>query len=138
MLSVIGAPIEDGAGLPGSIMGPAALRTAGLIRTLRELGHEVDDRGDLRLPEGIPQPVTVAGSLRNLASIVGWSRLLCRRGSGTFRAAPWRRRILAADGCASSSSDPACCSCAVWAPPTAGRGSGGRHVRALTRLGMLI
>ena len=36
--------------------------------------------------------------------------------------------MLAADGCASSSSDPACCFCAVWAP--AGRGSGGRHVRA--------
>ena len=44
--------------------------------------------------------------------------------------------MLAADGCASSSSDPACCFCGAWAP--AGRGSGGRHVRALTRLGMLI
>ena len=44
--------------------------------------------------------------------------------------------MLAADGCASSSSNPACCFCGVWAP--AGRGSGGRHVRALTRLGMLI
>jgi hypothetical protein len=28
--------------------------------------------------------------------------------------------MLAADGCASSSGNPACCSCAVWAP--AGRG----------------
>ncbi len=44
--------------------------------------------------------------------------------------------MLAADGCASSSSNPACCFCGVWAP--AGRGSGGRHVRALTGLGMLI
>jgi arginase len=78
MLSVIGAPIEDGAGVPGNIMGPAALRTAGLIRTLRDLGHEVDDRGDLILPQGIPEPVSTAGSLRNLASITGWSRLLCR------------------------------------------------------------
>jgi arginase len=77
VLSVIGAPIEDGAGVPGSVMGPAALRTAGLIRTLRDLGHEVDDRGDLRL-QGIPQPVSLAGGLRNLASVAGWSRLLCR------------------------------------------------------------
>jgi hypothetical protein len=38
----------------------------------------------------------------------------------TFRAAPSGRRMLAADGCASSLSDPACCFCAVWAP--AGRG----------------
>ncbi len=45
-------------------------------------------------------------------------------------------RMLAADGCASSSSNLACCFCGAWAP--AGRGSGGRHVRALTRLGMLI
>ena len=44
--------------------------------------------------------------------------------------------MLAADGCASSSSNLACCFYGVWAP--AGRGSGGRHVRALTRLGMLI
>jgi arginase len=78
ILSVIGAPIEDGAGVPGSIMGPAALRTAGLIRTLRDLGHEVDDRGDLRLPDGTPEPVSIPGSLRNLASVAGWSRLLCR------------------------------------------------------------
>lgn len=78
VLSVIGAPIEDGAGVPGTIMGPAALRTAGLIRTLRDLGYEVDDRGDLRLPDGTPQPVSIAGSLRNLASVAGWSRLLCR------------------------------------------------------------
>src|SRR6267143_1283493 len=78
VLSVIGAPVEDGAGVPGTIMGPAALRTAGLIRALRDLGHEVDDRGDLRLAEGTPEPLSMAGSLRNLASVAGWSRLLCR------------------------------------------------------------
>jgi hypothetical protein len=44
--------------------------------------------------------------------------------------------MLAADGCASSSSKPACCFCGVWIP--AGRESGGRHVRTLTGLGMLI
>jgi hypothetical protein len=44
--------------------------------------------------------------------------------------------MLAADGCASSSGNPACCSCGVW--PPAGRGNGGRHLRALTRLDMLI
>jgi arginase len=78
MLSVIGAPVEDGAGVPGIIMGPAALRTAGLIRVLRDLGHQVDDRGDLRLPEGTPEPVSLAGRLRNLAGVAGWARMLCR------------------------------------------------------------
>jgi hypothetical protein len=44
--------------------------------------------------------------------------------------------MLAANGWASSSSNPACCFCGVWAPT--GRGSGGRHVRVLTGLGILI
>jgi hypothetical protein len=92
-------------------------------------------------------------------------RLLRRRGSGSFRvpgsgpmprrcpecelatprqrpSAPRRRaalsggRLLAADGCASSSSISACCFCGVWVP-------GGQRERrspcsALTGLGMLI
>lgn len=50
-IAVIGAPIEAGASEPGAVMGPAALRTAGLVRTLRDLGHAVDDRGDA-VPDG--------------------------------------------------------------------------------------
>jgi arginase len=78
VLSVIGAPIEDGAGVLGTIMGPAALRTAGLVRVLRDLGYEIDDRGDLSLPEGIPALPSIAGRARNPASVAGWARLLCR------------------------------------------------------------
>jgi arginase len=79
ILAVIGAPIEDAErALPGTVMGPAALRTAGLIRTLRDLGNEVDDRGDLRLEERVPEPVLMAGSARNIASVAGWARMLRR------------------------------------------------------------
>jgi arginase len=78
VLSIIGAPVEDGTSVPGTVMGPAALRTAGLIQTLRELGHEVEDNGDLRLEERGPEPVLVAGSARNIASVAGWARLLRR------------------------------------------------------------
>jgi hypothetical protein len=39
-----------------------------------------------------------------------------RTGAETVRAAPSGRRILAADGCASTSSGPAYCFCAVWGP----------------------
>ena len=67
-LTVIGAPLEDGAGVAGTVMGPAALRTAGLIRILRDLGNEVDDRGDLRLEERVPEPVLMAGSARRVAA----------------------------------------------------------------------
>jgi arginase len=78
ILSIIGAPIEDGTSVPGTVMGPAALRTAGLIRTLRELGHEVEDSGDLRLEERGPEPALASGSARNIASVAGWARLLRR------------------------------------------------------------
>jgi hypothetical protein len=54
----------------------------------------------------------------------------------TFRAAPSRRWILAADGSRPPSSDPAYCFCAVWAP------GGPRRVAVAmfghTGLGMLI
>jgi hypothetical protein len=58
-----------------------------------------------------------------------------RTEAGTFRAAPPGRRILAADGCPSTSSDPARCSYAVWAPGEPG--SDGR-LYGPTGLGMLI
>ena len=46
--------------MAGCAMGPAMLRTAGIVRTLRDLGHDVVDRGDVapgdlgdsRAPEG--------------------------------------------------------------------------------------
>src|SRR5271166_5803023 len=49
-ITILGAPVDAGAGVPGSVMGPAMLRTAGIVKSLRELGHDVDDRGDLAVP----------------------------------------------------------------------------------------
>src|ERR1700694_4177727 len=40
-VTILGAPIEVGAGVAGCAMGPAMLRTAGVVRTLKELGHDV-------------------------------------------------------------------------------------------------
>ena len=37
-IAILGVPTEVGTSEPGSVMGPAALRTAGLVRTLRDLG----------------------------------------------------------------------------------------------------
>jgi len=75
-LTIVGAPIEEGAGRLGALMGPAALRTAGLIRTLEELGHPVEDCGDLRLPKELPVVPPVAGLAHHIERIAAWSRML--------------------------------------------------------------
>ncbi|CUH64475.1 Arginase [Thalassovita gelatinovora] len=72
---LIGAPVQTGASQPGCLMGPAAFRTAGLPETLRQLGWDVVDRGNVTLPE------TAAidhanGAVHNLAEMVGWTRVL--------------------------------------------------------------
>ncbi|CAN7322227.1 arginase [Rhizobium sp. LjRoot30] len=52
-ITLIGVPLEEGAGRGGAAMGPAALRIAGIRQALTELGHSVSDQGDLR-----PQPAS--------------------------------------------------------------------------------
>lgn len=47
-IALIGVPLEEGSGRGGCAMGPAALRIAGVARSLADLGHRVEDRGDLR------------------------------------------------------------------------------------------
>jgi arginase len=53
-VTVLGAPMDLGAGRRGVDMGPSAIRHAGLHEMLRRLGHEVADAGDV--------PVAVAES----------------------------------------------------------------------------
>lgn len=53
-VTILGAPMDLGAGRRGVDMGPSAIRHAGLHETLRRLGHDVTDRGDV--------PVAVAES----------------------------------------------------------------------------
>ena len=52
-VSVIGVPIDLGAGRRGVDMGPSALRVAGIGTALQALGHRVEDLGDL--PVKIPE-----------------------------------------------------------------------------------
>ncbi|MCI0341705.1 MAG: arginase [Planctomycetales bacterium] len=46
-ISIIGVPMDLGAGRRGVDMGPSAIRIAGLHDRLRALGHEVRDLGDV-------------------------------------------------------------------------------------------
>ena len=64
-------------------MGPAALRTAGLVRPLEQLGYVVRDQGDLAIARD-------AGTLpskepRNLAEIAAWARVLSASVYGCLR-----------------------------------------------------
>jgi len=55
-ISVLGIPLDLGAGRRGVDMGPSALRLAGLSPSLRRLGHTVQDLGNVQMPvaEAIP------------------------------------------------------------------------------------
>ncbi len=44
---LIGAPVDSGKKRKGCLMGPDAYRTAGIAETIRTLGHEVRDRGNI-------------------------------------------------------------------------------------------
>jgi arginase len=48
---LIGAPIDSGQRYPGCLMGPAAYRVAGIAQAIRDLGHGVEDWGDVALPD---------------------------------------------------------------------------------------
>ncbi|MDB5081002.1 MAG: Arginase [Chloroflexi bacterium] len=51
-VSLIGAPLALGQSKPGVGLAPAALRRAGLVEALVQIGHEVFDTGDLDFPRG--------------------------------------------------------------------------------------
>ncbi len=46
-IEIIGVPVDLGAGRRGVDMGPSAIRVAGLEARLEQLGHQVEDFGDL-------------------------------------------------------------------------------------------
>ncbi len=72
---ILGAPVQTGASQPGCLMGPAALRTAGLPDVLESLGWDVTDQGDFAA-----KPVSVEthanAAIHNLAETVGWTQTL--------------------------------------------------------------
>ncbi|MFD1745617.1 arginase [Rhizobium helianthi] len=75
LCKLIGIPLQDGASQLGCEMGPSALRTAGIAAALSDLGHEVEDTGNL----GIAAPDQVEHSnprLRNLGSIAKWIEVI--------------------------------------------------------------
>ena len=83
-LILIGAPIDSGQRRPGCLMGPAALRVAGLEAALTGLGHAVQDRGDLT-PDRMPAPDWAGNpAVHHLAETLGWTAALARAGQAAM------------------------------------------------------
>lgn len=72
---LIGAPVEEGAGQRGCVMGPDAYRTAGLTDALTSLGHRVTDRGDVAR-NNLGDLRHENDAIHDLADIVGWAAAL--------------------------------------------------------------
>jgi arginase len=84
-IALLGAPVEAGAGVPGCAMGPAMLRTAGVVATLEELGHDVVDRGDLTLSHPVVYTRPPDGKARHFTEVSAWARLLARESHAVMR-----------------------------------------------------
>jgi arginase len=74
---MIGVPLDLGASRRGVDMGPSTLRIAQLAERLRDLGHDVEDIGNLRIPDrasisGVSSPLgflpTITDVCRELAA----------------------------------------------------------------------
>ncbi|GAB5377371.1 MAG: arginase [Acuticoccus sp.] len=77
-LSLLGAPTEAGTYRRGCIMGPAALRTAGLADALSALGHAIVSDLDLS-PDTVTLDPTPPAPAHSAATVAGWVRAV-RRG----------------------------------------------------------
>lgn len=71
---LLGVPLEEGSGRGGCAMGPAALRIAGLADALRDLGHDVEDRGNLAVERA--DDLEDHPNALNLQVVAGFARAL--------------------------------------------------------------
>ena len=78
-IALLGAPVEVGASQRGTLMGPAAMRTAGLAALLEELGFAVADHGDLAPLDGHPVTDTPPENAKHYRDIQKWIQALSAR-----------------------------------------------------------
>src|SRR6195256_2181752 len=78
-IALLGAPIDIGASQRGTLMGPAALRTAGLLTLLDRLGFEVKDHGDLSIGDMIDVADAPPDNAKHYREIQRWTGALSAR-----------------------------------------------------------
>ncbi|SFX76410.1 arginase [Thermoactinomyces sp. DSM 45891] len=82
-ISIIGMPIDLGQGRRGVDMGPSAIRYAALQQTIRDLGFEVEDLGDIAIPS--PESLEISDqNLKYLHEIAGVCEELAECVSGVI------------------------------------------------------
>ena len=79
-IALLGAPIDMGASQRGTLMGPAALRTAGLATLLEAMNFEVVEYGDLSVADIVDLSDSPPDNANHYREIQRWTRLLSRRG----------------------------------------------------------
>jgi arginase len=77
-IALLGIPIEIGASQAGTLMGPAALRTAGIARVLEQLGHAIEDHGDMARPT-IAAATAPPANAKYYDEVNAWVRNLSER-----------------------------------------------------------
>jgi len=72
---LLGAPIQEGTGLLGCDMGPSGFRAAGIAGALRDLGYNVQDRGNLAPADLVPLAHPNA-AIKALPEVVAWTQTI--------------------------------------------------------------
>ncbi|WP_438279170.1 arginase [Nitrobacter sp.] len=78
-VALLGVPIDMGASQRGTLMGPAALRTAGIKPVLESLGIEVTDHGDVSVAQVAPANDQIPANANHYRDIQAWVRALSPR-----------------------------------------------------------
>lgn len=78
-VALLGVPIDMGAAQRGTLMGPAALRTAGIKPALEGLGIDVTDHGDVSIDNLAPATGPVPANANHYRDIQAWVRALSPR-----------------------------------------------------------
>jgi arginase len=78
-IALLGVPIEIGASQRGTLMGPDALRTAGIGRVLEQLEFCVEDHGNLAVPEILAADSSPPANAKYYDEIKAWVRVISER-----------------------------------------------------------